>query len=127
MPDLQEDLRALADRRAGESTGDFDSVLTTADTRRRRHTAGLAVVGAAVVVAAVAVVPALRPAQTQPPVADSPVPTNAVAPPRVSVQPSERPVQKAGPLVLTSAKAAAPGGQFGGAFPARRSPGGHSS
>jgi len=120
MPDLQEDLRALADRRAGESTGDFDSVLTTAHTRRRRRTAGLAVVGAAVVVAAVAVVPTLRPAQTQPPVADSPVPTNAVAPPRVSVQPSEQPVQKAGPLVLTSAKAAAPGDQFVASFPDRK-------
>jgi len=38
MPDLQEDLQALADRKASESAGDFDSVLTAARSRKRRLT-----------------------------------------------------------------------------------------
>ncbi|RZU20130.1 hypothetical protein EV645_2357 [Kribbella rubisoli] len=117
MPDLQEDLQALADRKAAESAGDFDSVLTAARSRKRRMTAGLTVLGAAVVVAAVAVVPTLRPAHNNAPVADSPVPTNMVAPPEVSVQPNPAPVEKAGPLTLTSAKALVSGGQFVASFP----------
>ncbi|WP_329004145.1 hypothetical protein OHA18_12150 [Kribbella sp. NBC_00709] len=117
MPDLQEDLQALADRKAAESAGDFDSVLTAARSRKRRLTAGLTVLGAAVVVGAVAVVPTLRPASNNVPVADSPVPTNAVAPPEVSVQPNPAPVEKAGPLTLTSAKALVAGGQVVASFP----------
>jgi hypothetical protein len=116
MPDLQEDLQALADRKAAESAGDFDSVLTAARSRKRRLTAGLTVLGAAVVVGAVAVVPTLRPANNAP-VADSPVPTNMVAPPEVSVQPNPAPVEKAGPLTLTSAKALVAGGQVVASFP----------
>jgi hypothetical protein len=116
MPDLQEDLQALADRKAAESAGDFDSVLTAARSRRRRLTAGLTVLGAAAVVGAVAVVPTLRPAHDAP-VADSPVPTNLVAPPEVSVQPNPAPVEKAGPLTLTSAKALVAGGQVVASFP----------
>jgi hypothetical protein len=116
MPDLQEDLQALADRKAAESAGDFDSVLTAARSRKRRLTAGLTVLGAAVVVGAVAVVPTLRPAHNAP-VADSPVPTNLVAPPQVSEQPNPAPVVKAGPLTLTSAKALVAGGQVVASFP----------
>jgi hypothetical protein len=118
MPDLQEDLQALADRRAAESAGDFDSVLTTAKTRKRRRTAGLTVIGAAAVVGAVAIVPTLRPASNTP-VADSPVPTNAVVPPSVESVPSAPPVQKAGLLGLRSLKAAttAAGGEFVASFP----------
>jgi hypothetical protein len=119
MPDLQEDLQALAERRAAESTGDFDTVLTTARTRKRRLTAGLTVLGAAVVVGAVAVVPTLRPAQNAP-VAGSPVPTNAVAPPVVEQQPNPAPVVKAGPLTLTSAKALTAGGQVVASFPDKK-------
>jgi hypothetical protein len=120
MPDLQEDLRALAERRTAESAGDFDTVLTTARTRKRRLTAGLSVLGAALVVGAVAIVPTLRPAQNNAPVADSPVPTNAVAPPEVSVQPKPAPAVKAGPLTLTSAKALAAGGQVVASFPDKK-------
>ncbi|MFC6158459.1 hypothetical protein ACFWUU_39440 [Kribbella sp. NPDC058693] len=116
MPDLQEDLQALADRKAADSAGDFDSVLTAARSRKRRLTAGLTVLGAAVVVGAVAVVPTLRPAHDAP-VADSPVPTNMIAPPEVSVQPNPAPVEKAGPLTLTSAKALVAGGQVVASFP----------
>ncbi|NIK55913.1 hypothetical protein [Kribbella shirazensis] len=115
MPDLQEDLQALADRRAAESAGDFDSVLTAARTRKRRRTAGLTVIGAAAVVAAVAIVPTLRPAANNTPVAESPVPTNAVVPPQVSVH-TEQPALKVGPLSLRSATTVA-GGQFVAAFP----------
>ena len=118
MPDLQEDLQALADRRAAESAGDFDSVLTTAKTRKRRRTAGLTVIGAAAVVGAVAIVPTLRPASNTP-VADSPVPTNAVVPPSVESVPSAPAIQKAGPLGLKSVTALtkAAGGQFVASFP----------
>ena len=116
MPDLQEDLQALADRRAAESTGDFDSVLTTARTRKRRRTAGLTVIGAAAVVGAVAIVPTLRPAANNVPVAESPVPTNAVVPPKVETIPSTKPSPKAGALGLKSAVAVA-GGQFVATFP----------
>jgi hypothetical protein len=115
MPELQEDLQALADRRAAESTGDFESVLTTARTRKRRRTAGLTVIGAAAVVGAVAIVPTLRPASNNAPVADSPVPTNKVVPPQVETLP-ELPAQKAGALGLKSAVTAA-GGQFVASFP----------
>ena len=116
MPELQEDLQALADRRAAESTGDFDSVLTTARTRKRRRTAGLTVIGAAAVVGAVAIVPALHPASNDAPVAESPVPTNAVVPPKVETIPSVQPAPKAGALGLKSATAVA-GGQFVASFP----------
>ena len=115
-PDLQEDLQALADRRAAEAAGDFDSVLTTARTRKRRRTAGLTVIGAAAVVGAVAIVPTLRPASNNAPVAGSPVPTNAVVPPKVETIPSEQPLPKAGALGLKSAVAVA-GGQFVATFP----------
>ncbi|MGW6199856.1 hypothetical protein ACWF0M_27150 [Kribbella sp. NPDC055110] len=119
MPDLQDDLQALADRRAAESAGDFDSVLTTAKTRKRRRTAGLTVIGAAAVVGAVAIVPTLRPAANNTPVADSPVPTNAVVPPSVESVPSAPAVQKAGPLGLKSAATitSVTGGQFVASFP----------
>ena len=118
MPELQEDLQALADRRAAESSGDFDSVLTTAKTRKRRRTAGLTVIGAAVVVGAVAIVPMLRPA-TNTPVAESPVPTNAVVPPQVSTMPSAPKLPKAGALGLKAAKSVTTlaGGQFVATFP----------
>ena len=118
MPELQEDLQALADRRAAESAGDFDSVLTTAKTRKRRRTAGLTVIGAAAVVGAVAIVPTLRPASNTP-VADSPVPTNAVVPPVVEVVPSAPAVQKAGVLGLKSVKSvtSVAGGEFVASFP----------
>ncbi|RZT12703.1 hypothetical protein EV649_7068 [Kribbella sp. VKM Ac-2569] len=118
MPDLQEDLQALADRRAAESAGDFDSVLTTAKTRKRRRTAGLTVIGAAAVVGAVAIVPTLRPA-TNTPVADSPVPTNKVAPPSVESVTSAPPLQKAGALGLKSLKSVTTlaGGEFVASFP----------
>ncbi|GAA1549365.1 hypothetical protein GCM10009804_02290 [Kribbella hippodromi] len=115
MPDLQEDLQALADRRAAESAGDFDSVLTTARTRKRRRTAGLSVIGAAVVVGAVAIVPTLRPVHNDTPVANSPVPTNAVAPPEVEVQPKVQPAVKAGPLGIKLLSKSA-GGQFVATF-----------
>jgi hypothetical protein len=119
MPDLQEDLQALADRRAAESAGDFDSVLTTAKTRKRRRTAGLTVIGAAAVVGAVAIVPTLRPAPNNTPVADSPVPTNAVVPPQVSTMPSAPTLPKAGALGLKTLKSVttATGGQFVASFP----------
>ncbi|MGW7679106.1 hypothetical protein ACWGID_00045 [Kribbella sp. NPDC054772] len=116
MPDLQEDLQAVADRRAAESTGDFDSVLTTARSRKRRKTAGLSVLGAALVVGAVAIVPTLRPAHDTAPVAGSPVPTNAVAPPEVEVQPTAQVLPKAKPLALTSTVTKA-GAQFVASFP----------
>ncbi|TCC20914.1 hypothetical protein [Kribbella speibonae] len=118
MPELQEDLQALADRRAAESAGDFDSVLTTAKTRKRRRTAGLTVIGAAAVVGAVAIVPTLRPASNTP-VAESPVPTNAVVPPQVSTMPSAPKLPKAGVLGLKAAKSVTTlaGGQFVATFP----------
>ncbi|MDX3003770.1 hypothetical protein PWY87_18930 [Kribbella solani] len=119
MPDLQEDLRALADRRTAESAGDFDSVLTTARTRKRRRTAGLSVIGAAVVVGAVAIVPTLRPASNDTPVANLPVPPNAVATPEVSVQPTTEPAVKAGPLGIKSLSKSA-GGQFVASFPDKK-------
>src|SRR5690349_10380730 len=53
MPDLQEQLRTLADRRADEAVGDFESVVSTARGRRHRRTAGWS---AALAVAVVAVV-----------------------------------------------------------------------
>jgi hypothetical protein len=53
MPDLQEQLRALADRRADETVGDFDGVVSTARSRKHRRTAGWS---AALAVAVVAVV-----------------------------------------------------------------------
>jgi hypothetical protein len=53
MPDLQEELRTLAEGRADEAVGDFDSVVSTARTRRHRRTAGWS---AALAVAVVAVV-----------------------------------------------------------------------
>jgi hypothetical protein len=117
VPDLQDDLQALADRRAAEAGGDFDSVLTTAKTRKRRRTAGLTVIGAAAVVGAVAIVPTLRPASNTP-VADSPVPTNAVVPPVVESVPSAPPVQKAGVLGLKLQKSVTTlaGGEFVASF-----------
>ena len=117
MPELQEDLQALADRRAAESSGDFESVLVAARTRKRRRTAGLTVIGAAAVVAAVAIVPTLRPASNNAPVAGSPVPTNAAAPPVVETQPSTSALPKvAGPLALRTSTVAS-GAQFVVAFP----------
>jgi hypothetical protein len=117
MPELQEDLQALADRRAAESTGDFESVLVAAKTRKRRRTAGLTVIGAAAVVAAVAIIPTLRPASSNAPVAGSPVPTNAVVAPKVETQPSVAVLPKiAGPLALPG-KVLAAGSQFVAAFP----------
>lgn len=117
VPDLQEDLQALADRRAAEAGGDFDSVLTTAKTRKRRRTAGLTVIGAAAVVGAVAIVPTLRPASNTP-VADSPVPTNAVVPPSVETLPSAPALPKSGPLGLKSLKSVTTlaGGEFVATF-----------
>jgi hypothetical protein len=53
MPDLQEQLRELADRRAEEAVGDFDTVVSTARGRKHRRTAGWS---AALAVAVVAVV-----------------------------------------------------------------------
>jgi hypothetical protein len=114
--DLQEDLRALADRRAAEAGGDFDSVLTTARTRKRRRAAGLTVIGAAAVVGAVAIVPTLLPASGDAPTAGSPVPTNAVVPPKVETLPPAQPAPKAGALGLTSTVTKA-GGQFIATFP----------
>ncbi|HZX05358.1 hypothetical protein [Kribbella sp.] len=112
MPELQEDLQALADRRAAESTGDFESVLVAARTRKRRRTAGLTVIGAAAVVAAVAIIPTLRPAADNAPVAGSPIPTNAVQPPTVETQPSTAALPKiAGPLALRTSTVAS-GAQF---------------
>lgn len=59
MPDLKQELQALADRRSAESSADFDTVLTTAASRRHRRTAGWSAAAAAVV--AVAVVAVLAP------------------------------------------------------------------
>jgi hypothetical protein len=58
MPDLKQELQALADRRSAESATDFDAVLTTAVSRRRRRTAVFSAAAAALaVVAVVAVTP----------------------------------------------------------------------
>ena len=57
MPDLKQELQALADRRSTESTTDFDAVLTAASSKHRRRTAAWAAVSAAAVVAVVALTP----------------------------------------------------------------------
>jgi hypothetical protein len=61
MPELKESLQSLADRRAAESSGDFDAVVTTAAARRRRRTGTWSAMVAAAV--AVGVVVALAPWQ----------------------------------------------------------------
>ncbi|MFD7156392.1 hypothetical protein ACFV9C_17415 [Kribbella sp. NPDC059898] len=117
MPELQEDLQALADRRAAESNGDFESVLVAARTRKRRRTAGLTVIGAAAVVAAVAIIPTLRPAANNAPVAGSPVPTNAVAPPKAESHPTAQQLPKiVGPLAMRTTTVPA-GAQFVAGLP----------
>ena len=89
----------------------------SAGPRGRRRFVPLAAAAAVVLVVGAAIaVPSLRPAHNTP-VADSPVPTNMVAPPEVSVQPNPEPAVKAGPLTLTSAKALVAGGQVVASFP----------
>ncbi|MFK4082894.1 hypothetical protein ACI2LF_02225 [Kribbella sp. NPDC020789] len=53
MSDLQEQLRELADRRADEAGGDFESVVSTARSRKHRRTAVWSVAAAVVTTAAV--------------------------------------------------------------------------
>lgn len=80
MPDLKQELQALADRRSAESSIDFDSVLTTATSRRRRRTATVSAVAAA---AAVATVIALTPwTNTETPPATTETPPAATESPR---------------------------------------------
>jgi hypothetical protein len=61
MSDLKEDLHDLADRHALQSGGDFDTVLRTATTRRRRRIGALTATACAVV--AVGVIAMLSPPQ----------------------------------------------------------------
>ena len=49
MPDLKQELQALADRRAAESSGDFDAVVATARSRRQCRTTAWSAAAAAVV------------------------------------------------------------------------------
>ncbi|MEV8373923.1 hypothetical protein AB0P21_14350 [Kribbella sp. NPDC056861] len=69
MSDLQNDLQTIADRHASQSGGDFDTVLRTATTRRRRRFAGVSAVACAVL--AVGGIAAVSPWQHDP--ADVPV------------------------------------------------------
>jgi hypothetical protein len=48
MSDLKNDLQTIADRHADQSGGDFDTVLRTATSRRRRRFAGVSAVACAV-------------------------------------------------------------------------------
>jgi hypothetical protein len=103
MTDLKQELTALAERRAGESVGDFTSVLTTATTRRRRRVGGWS--AAACIALAVAGVVSLAPWQT-----------HDGAPAPVATRPTLDPKYE-GMMTITPATAA-PGQEIRLTFPA---------
>jgi len=101
MTDLKNDLQTIADRHAQQSGGDFDTVLRTATSRRRRRFAGIAAAACAVV--AVGAIATLTPWQN----GDNQVP--------VASKPTLDP-KYAGSMTITPATAA-PGAQIGLTYP----------
>jgi len=101
MSDLKNDLQTIADRHAQQSGGDFDAVLRTATSRRRRRVAGLSAVACAVL--AVGAIATLSPWQ------------NDGAPAPVASKPTLDP-KYAGTMTITPATAA-PGKEIDLTFP----------
>lgn len=101
MSDLKDDLQTIADRHAQQSGGDFETVLRTATSRRRRRFAGAS--AAACAVLAVGAVATLTPWQ------------NDGAPAPVASKPTLDPKYE-GMMTITPATAA-PGAEIGLTFP----------
>jgi hypothetical protein len=101
MSDLKNDLQTIADRHAQQSGGDFETVLRTATSRRRRRFVGVSAAACAVVaVGAIATLTPWQNADDQAPVASKP-----------TLDP-----KYAGMMTITPATAA-PGAQIGLTYP----------